>query len=83
MASDQGKVEVSHAEEGKRSSLDDTYEVLKEGQNGLETPERSDLKLDKHGLPLIPQPTDRKDDPLVCERLRSVSPKYFEGQFIY
>jgi len=24
-----------------------------------------DLKLDKHGLPLLPQPTDNKDDPLV------------------
>ena len=23
-------------------------------------------KLDKAGLPLSPQPTDRKDDPLVC-----------------
>lgn len=25
-----------------------------------------ELKLDKHGLPLVPQPTSRKDDPLVC-----------------
>lgn len=25
----------------------------------------SDLKLDKHGLPLVPQPSDHKDDPLV------------------
>ena len=23
------------------------------------------LKLDKHGLPLVPQPSDHKDDPLV------------------
>ena len=23
------------------------------------------LKLDKHGLPLVPQPTDHPDDPLV------------------
>lgn len=23
------------------------------------------LKVDKHGLPLIPQPSDHKDDPLV------------------
>lgn len=28
------------------------------------------LKLDKHGLPLVPQPTDNKDDPLVS------SPRY-------
>lgn len=26
----------------------------------------SQLKLDKKGLPLSPQPTARKDDPLVC-----------------
>lgn len=25
----------------------------------------SDLKLDAHGLPLVPQPSDHKDDPLV------------------
>lgn len=25
----------------------------------------SDLKLDEHGLPLVPQPSDHKDDPLV------------------
>jgi hypothetical protein len=24
-----------------------------------------DLKLDEHGLPLVPQPSDHKDDPLV------------------
>jgi hypothetical protein len=27
--------------------------------------ENPNLKLDKHGLPLVPQPTDHKDDPLV------------------
>jgi hypothetical protein len=27
--------------------------------------ENANLKLDKHGLPLVPQPTDHKDDPLV------------------
>jgi len=32
-----------------------------------------DLKLDKHGLPLVPQPTAHKDDPLVSQ------PNY--GQF--
>lgn len=24
------------------------------------------MRLDRHGLPLVPQPSDRKDDPLVC-----------------
>ena len=28
-------------------------------------PHPDDLKLDKHGLPLIPQPSDNEDDPLV------------------
>jgi hypothetical protein len=28
----------------------------------------TDMKLDAHGLPLIPQPSDNKDDPLVCRQ---------------
>ena len=28
---------------------------------------RPALKLDKHGLPLVPQPSDHPDDPLVCK----------------
>ena len=28
-------------------------------------PEPQNLKLDKHGYPLSPQPSDNKDDPLV------------------
>lgn len=32
----------------------------------------SDLKLDAHGLPLVPQPSDHKDDPLVC-RVETIS----------
>ena len=32
-----------------------------------------DLKLDKHGLPLVPQPTVNKDDPLVsCLYLKAL-----------
>lgn len=27
----------------------------------------SRVKLDKHGLPLVPQPTDNDDDPLVSQ----------------
>jgi hypothetical protein len=27
-----------------------------------------DMKLDAHGLPLIPQPSDHEDDPLVCRQ---------------
>lgn len=32
----------------------------------------SDLKLDKHGLPLVPQPSRFKDDPLVCNLMLDV-----------
>ena len=28
-------------------------------------PHPDDTKLDKHGLPLVPQPSDNEDDPLV------------------
>lgn len=28
----------------------------------------ANLRLDKHGLPLVPQPTQHKDDPLVGEQ---------------
>lgn len=34
----------------------------------------ANLKLDKNGLPLIPQPTDRSDDPLVS--FSAVKPRY-------
>ena len=33
------------------------------------------LKLDKHGLPLVPQPSDHKDDPLV-KMLRPAATSY-------
>jgi hypothetical protein len=32
----------------------------------VKDPDSSHLKLDVHGLPLVPQPSDHKDDPLVC-----------------
>ena len=34
--------------------------------------QESPLKLDAHGIPLLPQPSDRKDDPLVCSVLPDV-----------
>lgn len=36
-----------------------------DGVREKETQERP-LKLDANGLPLMPQPSDRTDDPLVC-----------------
>lgn len=32
------------------------------------------MRLDRHGLPLVPQPSDRKDDPLVCHNYYYHSP---------
>ena len=60
MESPQGKAEVIH-EESKNDAqhVANDVEVQREATAGL--------KLDKHGLPLSPQPTDRKDDPLVRE----------------
>ena len=43
-----------------------------DGVREKETQERP-LKLDSNGLPLVPQPSDRKDDPLVCCVLPNVS----------
>jgi hypothetical protein len=34
--------------------------------------QESPLKLDAHGIPLLPQPSDRKDDPLVGSVLPDV-----------
>ena len=50
------KVRLSlHFEEGASDRMDDKPVV-------------ADLKLDEHGLPLVPQPSDHKDDPLVSRR---------------
>ncbi|KIW73022.1 hypothetical protein PV04_01177 [Phialophora macrospora] len=61
MESIQGKAEVMYMEEGKEAAQDTA-------DNGAEVEVHreatGDLRLDKHGLPLVPQPTDRKDDPL-------------------
>jgi hypothetical protein len=58
----QSKAEVTHMEEGKKSALN-TADDVPDIEDGREV--TTGLKLDKHGLPLSPQPTDRKDDPLV------------------
>lgn len=51
-----------------------TFEIEKDLPSAVHVPEvngsvKSDaasiLKLDQHGLPLVPQPSDHKDDPLV------------------
>ncbi|KAK5239187.1 hypothetical protein LTR40_014762, partial [Exophiala xenobiotica] len=63
MDATQSKAEVIHMEQDKGTPRDVTDKVEEAGvlerENGT-----SALKLDKHGLPLVPQPTERKDDPL-------------------
>ncbi|KAK7893037.1 hypothetical protein LTR67_007275 [Exophiala xenobiotica] len=63
MDATQSKAEVMHMEQDKGTPRDVTDKVdearVLERENGT-----SALKLDKHGLPLVPQPTERKDDPL-------------------
>ncbi|KIW94349.1 uncharacterized protein Z519_05665 [Cladophialophora bantiana CBS 173.52] len=63
MASLQGKAEVVHMEQDKSSSEGATVDIA-EAKQIDEGEGTSDLKLDKRGLPLVPQPSDRRDDPL-------------------
>jgi hypothetical protein len=68
MESLQSKAEVVHLERDKGTSRDDAVDKIAEaGGRGEfdEGEEISDTRLDRHGLPLVPQPTGRKDDPLV------------------
>ena len=51
-----------------KDTEEDLSEVKITNSDGLENSNNistRDLKLDKLGLPLIPQPTDHNDDPLV------------------
>lgn len=42
----------------------DTAEMLDE-HHEVKDPDQSRLKLDKRGVPLVPQPSNHRDDPLV------------------
>lgn len=41
------------------------HDAERGAQDEVKGEDTSDLKLDTHGLPLVPQPTSNKDDPLV------------------
>jgi hypothetical protein len=54
------------------TNISDSYDSEKQGvsHNEHDFPDfakddKSELQLDKHGLPLVPQPSRFKDDPLV------------------
>lgn len=61
-------------EKAQVSQIDDALNTNgnnNDAEHDLNDPQRlagdapSDLRLDKHGLPLVPQPTKHKDDPLA------------------
>jgi hypothetical protein len=64
-------------EKAQVSQIDDALRNIN-GQNDagldLNDPQKlngddtSNLRLDRHGLPLVPQPTQHKDDPLVSQQ---------------
>jgi len=53
----------------------DVSGVLDE-EDEIKGPEAIRLKLDARGVPLVPQPTDHKDDPLVYITLLFLSELY-------
>jgi hypothetical protein len=65
----EGKTQAVH-DEGTAShvGLVDPTDVEKINQEELQGKESPTLRLDKRGLPLVPQPTPFKDDPLVSQR---------------
>ena len=50
----------THEENGLSQSVRRTYSSEKELKPGTQRP-----KVDKHGYPLVPQPSENEDDPLV------------------
>ncbi len=66
MESTQVKTQAVHDESpATHVGLADPTDVEKINQEELQGKENPSLRLDKHGLPLVPQPTSYKDDPLV------------------
>jgi hypothetical protein len=62
------KGQVSQADGAlKNTSSNNDPELDLNDPQKLSGDEASNFRLDKHGLPLVPQPTQHKDDPLVSE----------------
>jgi hypothetical protein len=53
-------------DEAKNINIAESNEADLNDTERIRANETANLKLDKHGLPLVPQPTSHKDDPLVC-----------------
>lgn len=65
MASYQGKAEIVQMEKDQETAPYTGEKVEEAQQVEVEDAPTVATRLDKHGLPLVPQPTQRKDDPLV------------------
>ena len=72
------KAQVSQTEDASRNTNSN-----KDAELDLNDPQKlagddaSNLRLDKHGLPLVPQPTQHKDDPLVSPSPPSITTSQF------
>ncbi|KAK6382786.1 hypothetical protein LTS17_003455 [Exophiala oligosperma] len=64
MASYQGKAEIVQMEKDQETAPYTGEKVEEAQQVEVEDAPTVATRLDKHGLPLVPQPTQRKDDPL-------------------
>jgi hypothetical protein len=54
-------------EKSEVSQIETVSETTDKQNDGSKTAGDVHLQLDKSGLPLVPQPSAHKDDPLVCE----------------
>jgi len=59
------KAQVSQIDDGLNTNRNNDAELNLNDSQELAGDASSNLRLDKHGLPLVPQPTEHKDDPLV------------------
>ena len=51
--------------EPTEEAFNDARSEMKTGTESADDKHPTPLKVDKHGLPLVPQPSDHPDDPLV------------------
>lgn len=79
-------------EKAQVSQIDDALNTNgnnNDAENDLNKPQRlagdapSDLRLDKHWLPLVPQPTKHKDDPLVSLTNKTIIHQEYHDSNIY
>lgn len=73
------KAQVSQVDDAvKDTNSSNEARGLNDSQN-INGEATRNLRLDKHGLPLVPQPTQHKDDPLVSEISNVPLPNHFSN----